>query len=262
MARFSASLGMLWPGLDLLARIDAAAAAGFEAIELHWPYAVEAAALRSRRLAHELDLVSLNTPPGGRPGDFGLAAVPGREEEFRRGFDAALGYAEAAGAGAIHVMAGVTGGMDRAACEETFRRNLEYAARETDRPLLLEPINQRDRPGYFYSTLGEAARLMDEVGAPRLAILFDVYHLAIGEGDITRKLERYLPRIGHVQIAAVPSRAEPDEGEIDYAHVLATLDRLGYRGRVGCEYAPRGATEAGLGWLRRHGLAPGPSRPA
>ncbi len=252
MPRFSANLGFLWPDRDLLARIDAAAAAGFKAIELHWPYAVDAALVRARCEEHGLELLGLNTPVGERPGDFGLAAIPGREDEFRAGFDVALRYAEEVGAGDIHVMAGLTGGLDRRECEKTFRRNLAYAARATDRVLLLEPINQRDKPGYFYSTVAKATRLMGEIGASNLRLMFDVYHLAISEGDITRKLERYLPVIGHVQIAAVPSRAEPDEGEIDYAHILATLDRLEYRGWVGCEYIPRSDTDAGLEWRARY----------
>lgn len=252
MARFSANLGFLWPDRDLLARIDAAAAAGFRAVELHWPYAVDPAETRRRCETHGLEFLGINTPLGGRDGDFGLAAVPGREAEFRDGFDTALRYAEEAGASAIHVMAGVTGGLDRRACEDTFRRNLDYAARATDRVLLLEPINQRDKPGYFHSTLAEAGQLAARVGAPNLRIMFDVYHVAISEGDVTRKLEDYLPRIGHIQIAAVPSRAEPDEGEIDYSHVIPTIDRLGYPGWIGCEYRPRGDTDAGLGWMRAY----------
>lgn len=252
MPRFSANLGFLWPDRDLLARIDAAAAAGFKAIELHWPYATEAVAVGERCRRHGLELLGVNTPLGERQGDFGLAAIPGREAEFRAGFDTALRYAEDAGASAIHLMAGITHGTDRQECEDAFRRNLDYAARATGRMLLLEPINQRDKPGYFYSTLADATRLAADVGAQHVRIMFDVYHIAISEGDITKKLEKYLPAIGHIQIAAVPSRAEPDEGEIDYAHVLSTIDRLGYAGWIGCEYLPRAGTDAGLGWIRRY----------
>src|SRR5690606_29291805 len=117
-----------------------------------------------------------------------------------------------------------------------------------DLTLLLEPINQRDKPGYFYSTIGEAADIIATVGAPNLKIMFDVYHVGVSEGDVTKRLERHLPDIGHVQIAAVPSRAEPDEGEIAYQAIFAALDMLGYAGWTGCEYKPRGDTDAGLAW--------------
>lgn len=212
-------------------------------------------AVRDRCRQHGLELLGINTPLGEKQGDFGLAALPGREEEFRASFDAALRYAEESGAAAIHVMAGLTHGADRAECEDTFRRNLDYAARATDRTLLLEPINQRDKPGYFYSTLPDVTRLAADVSAQHVKIMFDVYHLAISERDITKKLEKYLPIIGHIQIAAVPSRAEPNEGEIDYSHILSTIDGLDYHGWVGCEYLPRGGTDAGLGWIERYGGA-------
>jgi hydroxypyruvate isomerase len=186
MLRFSANLGFLWPDRDLLARIDAAAAAGFKAIELHWPYAIEATVVGERCRLRGLELLGINAPLGDRQGDFGLAAVPGREVEFRDSFDTALRYAEEAGASAIHVMAGLTHGGKRQECEATFRRHLDYAARSTDRMLLLEPINQRDKPGYFYSTLADATRIVAAVGAQHVKIMFNVYHLAISEGDITK----------------------------------------------------------------------------
>jgi hydroxypyruvate isomerase len=249
MIRFSANLGFLWSDRDLLARIDAAAAAGFKAIELHWPYATQAHLVRERCAAYGVVLLGINTPPGERRGDFGLGALPGREEEFRASFHVALKYAEASGASAIHVLAGLTHNLDRRLCADTLERTLDYAARQTDLTLLLEPINQRDKPGYFYSTIAEATKIAARVGASNLKIMFDVYHIAVSEGDITRKLETFVSNVGHVQIAAVPSRAEPDEGEIDYRHILKTLERIGYNGWVGCEYLPRDATDEGLGWV-------------
>lgn len=249
MPRFSANLGFLWPDRDLVARIDAAADAGFEAIELHWPYETEARLVRERCEMQGLVLLGINTPVGQRTGDFGLGALPGREAEFRAAFDEALEYADNAGATAIHVMAGIIADENKSACVDAFCRNLEYAAGRTELPLLLEPINQRDKPGYFYSTVEEALDVILKVGANNLKVMFDVYHIAISEGDVTKRLEKFLPTIGHIQVAAVPSRAEPDHGEIDYDFVISEIDRLGYKGWIGCEYRPRAGTNEGLAWL-------------
>ena len=255
MPRFSANLGFLWPDRPLLERIDAAAAAGFKAIELHWPYATPAADVRARCEKHGLVLLGINTPIGdGDKGDFGLGAQAGREEEFRETFLQTVAYAREAGASSVHVMAGVVAEDRKAEARKVFVENLRFAtANAVGLTLLLEPINQRDKPGYFYSSIGEAADIIAEVGAPNLKIMFDVYHVGASEGDVTKRLERHLVDIGHVQIAAVPSRAEPDEGEIAYASIFATLDRIGWGGWTGCEYKPRGDTDAGLAWMRTLG---------
>ena len=255
MPRFSANLGFLWPDRPLLERIDAAAAAGFKAIELHWPYATPAADVRARCEKHGLVLLGINTPIGdGDKGDFGLGAQAGREEEFRETFLQTVAYAREAGASSVHVMAGVVAEDRKAEARKVFVENLRFAtANAVGLTLLLEPINQRDKPGYFYSSIGEAADIIAEVGAPNLKIMFDVYHVGVSEGDVTKRLERHLVDIGHVQIAAVPSRAEPDEGEIAYASIFATLDRIGWGGWTGCEYKPRGDTDAGLAWMRTLG---------
>lgn len=238
MPRLSANLGFLWPDLPLLARVDAAAAADFHAIELHSPYDTPLAELRAACAFHGLATLSLNTPLGEHPGDFGLAAARGRKAEFRTNFRQAPGYARAAGANFVHVLAG----------------NAEPSAAEApDLVLLLEPMNRRDRPGYFYARPEEAAAMMDAVGARNLALMFDAYHMGMEGIDVIASLTAYLPRIAHVQIAAIPSRAEPDEGQLDYGAVFAALDRLGYVGWVGYEYRPRGATKAGLGWRRALG---------
>ena len=255
MPRFSANLGFLWPDRPLLERIDAAAAAGFKAIELHWPYATPAAEVRARCEKHGLVLLGINTPIGdGDKGDFGLGAQAGREEEFRETFLQTVAYAREAGASSVHVMAGVVAEDRKAEARKVFVENLRFAtANAVGLTLLLEPINQRDKPGYFYSSIDEAADIIAEVGAPNLKIMFDVYHVGVSEGDVTKRLERHLADIGHVQIAAVPSRAEPDEGEIAYASIFATLDRIGWGGWTGCEYRPRGDTDAGLVWMRTPG---------
>jgi len=257
MPKFSANLGFLWPDRPLLERIDAAAAAGFKAIELHWPYATPAGDVSERCAGHKLILLGINTPLGNtEKGDFGLGAQKGREAEFRETFEQSANYARAAGAVAVHVMAGVVAPEQKARAKEVFVENLRFAAKAAlDLTLLLEPINQRDKPGYFYSTIGEAADIIAEVGAPNLKIMFDVYHVGVSEGDVTRRLERHLSDIGHVQIAAVPSRAEPDEGEIPYGAIFAALDRLRYTGWTGCEYKPRAGTDEGLAWTKTLGVS-------
>lgn len=251
MPRFSANLGFLWPDRPLIARIEAAAAAGFGAIELHWPYEIPPEAIRAECAARGVILLGINVPRGELPGDFGLGCVPGREAEFRAGFERAADYARAAGAGALHVLAGKARGA-RAA--EVLEANLVWAAgRAPDLTLLLEPMNRVDQPGYFYATAQEAAGVIARVGARTVGLMFDAYHIGRSGADVIAELTTALPLIRHVQIAAVPSRAEPDEGDLDYGAVFAALDRLGYAGWVGCEYQPRGDTDAGLGW--RSGLA-------
>jgi hydroxypyruvate isomerase len=259
MTMLSANIGFLWAELPLLGRIDAAAGAGFRAIELHWPYDVPAGEVRAACARHGLTLLGLNTPVGdASKGEFGLGALPGREADFAAAMRQALDYAVEAGAGAIHVMAGVTAGLDPASCRETFIANLALFAPEAAMrglTLLLEAINPRDKPGYFYSRQDEAAEIIAAVGAPNIRLMFDVYHCGVAEGDVTKRLERLFPLIGHVQIAAVPSRAEPDEGEVDYRHIFEVLARLGWNKPIGCEYRPRAGTAEGLGWRATLGAA-------
>jgi hydroxypyruvate isomerase len=256
MLNFSANLGFLWPDRPLLDRIDAAAAAGFRAIELHWPQEESPEAVRALCKRLGLRLLGLNTPPGERSkGEFGLAALPGRRKDFERGFAETLAWARAAGATAIHVMAGNVASEDRAAAHATLVENLAAAAQAApDMTLLLEALNGRDAPGYFYSTVDAVAAIIAEVGANNIKLMFDVYHVGVVQDDILVKLERHLPLIGHVQIAAVPSRAEPDEGDIAYPAIFAALEQIGYRGWIGCEYRPRGDTDLGLAWVRKFGL--------
>lgn len=257
MPRFSANLGFLWPDRPLGERVEAAARAGFRAVELHWPYdEVPAAEMKAACMRHGLTLLGINTVVGDAAnGERGLGALPGREADFQAAVEQSIAYCHGAGAQAIHCMAGVVPEEQRAPARETFLRNLEAAAAKAgDLTLLLEPLNPRDMPGYFYSTVGEAIAIIEELGLSNLRLMFDVYHVGVTEGDVLTKLERYLPLIGHVQIAAVPSRAEPDEGEIAYRAIFDALDRLDYDGWVGCEYKPRGDTDAGLVWTERLGV--------
>jgi 2-dehydrotetronate isomerase len=258
MVRFSANLGFLWPDRPLLQRIEAAALAGFKAVELHWPYDVPAEAVKQTCARHRVKLLGLNTHPGDTAaGDFGLGAVAGREAEFQASVDQAISYCVGSGAESIHAMAGVVAPEQRQQASEVFTHNLLQAAdkaAEHGLTLLLEAINPRDKPGYFYSTLADVADVMAAVGRTNVRMMFDVYHVGLAEGDVLAKLDRYLPLVGHVQIASVPARAEPDQSEVPYSAVFEALDALGYDGWVGCEYKPRAGTDKGLAWIKALGV--------
>jgi len=255
MLKFSANLGLLWTGLPLPERIRAAKEAGFDAVELHCPYAENREALKAALKETGLPLLGINTRPG-RAGEFGLCALPGRGAEARAAIDEAVEWAADLGGSAVHVMAGVPSPeMPPRRCREAFARLLAYAANrcgERGLTALIEPINTRDVPGYFLSTTAIAERFLDMVGSGHLKMQFDCYHAQIMEGDLTRRVERLMPRIGHIQIAAVPSRAEPDEGELSYERLLPAIEAAGYSGYIGAEYRPRSTVEAGLGWLRSY----------
>jgi len=258
MPRIAANLGLLFADRPLLQRFGAAAAAGFKAVELQFPYTEPAAAVREEIERHGLTMLGLNTALG-RPGESGLAAVPGREAEFAAQFSQALDYASAIGGSAIHCMAGLVPPEQRPAAEKTFVANLARAAAlaaPRNVTLLIEPINPRDRPDYFLTRPEQAAAIIDAVGHPNVKLQFDFYHAQIAGGDLIRRFQQHLSWIAHVQIAAVPSRAEPDEGEINYQAVLDAVDRLGYQGWVAAEYKPRGRTEEGLAWAARYGVVP------
>jgi 2-dehydrotetronate isomerase len=256
MPRFAANLGHLFQDYPLIERFGAAAACGFTAVELQFPYDVAPSAVKAKLGKHGLTQLGVNTPQGP---EFGLAAVPGRERDFEAAFKRALDYVCAIGGRAIHCMTGVVPVNERPAAETVFIKNLTRAAEEAARAnitLLIEPINPRDRPGYFLSRVEHAADIVDKVGAPNVRIQFDFYHIQIVGGDLLKRFEKFQPVVGHVQIAAVPSRHEPDEGEVDYAEVFKALDRLGYTGWIGCEYKPRTRTEEGLAWARPYGVVP------
>jgi 2-dehydrotetronate isomerase len=252
MLRFAANISFLFKELPFLDRFAAAAEAGFDLVECHWPYEHSVEVLRERLERARLTLVMLNTAPGKlEAGDFGLAAVPGREQEFAAAFDQALRYAAALGATRIHCMAGKV--PVTASAHSVFVDNLRRGAdqaRERGVTLVIEPINTRSAPGYFLTHSQQAVDIIAEVDRPNVKLLFDVFHLQIMEGDIITRLEKLLPLIAHIQIAAIPSRAEPDEGEINYRAVFDALERIGYDQVIGCEYMPRGDTREGLKWRR------------
>jgi hydroxypyruvate isomerase len=256
--RLSANLGFLWADRPLPARIEAAARAGFRAVEMHWPYDVAASDVAAAARRWDVTLLGINTAPGNfAAGERGLGAIPGREQDFQDTVDQSIEYCRSSGATAIHAMAGNVAPSDRERARAVFAANLRVAAAKAIKhqlTLLLEPLNPNDNPGYFYSTLLEAVSLIEELALPNLELQFDVYHVARGEGDVLTKLDKYRAHIGNVQIASVPARAEPDDGELAYPVIFAALEQLNYEGWVGCEYRPRGDTDQGLRWLDRMGL--------
>ncbi|GJE06426.1 MULTISPECIES: 2-oxo-tetronate isomerase [Methylobacterium] len=262
MPRFAANLSLLFTEHPFLDRFAAASRAGFEAVEMLFPYAhppeAVAGALRDAGLA----LALFNMPPGDfEAGERGLAALPQRFGELAAGVETALAYAQATGCRAIHMMAGLAGRSDATAAS-AYRRSLRHACERLDAhgiTLTVEPINRRSMPGYFLDDLDAAANLVAELrgeGHGNLALQFDLFHAQILHGDLSARLERDLPLIGHVQVAAVPDRHEPGTGELDERHLFALLDRLGYGGFVGCEYHPRAGTEAGLSWFEPYRRRP------
>lgn len=255
MPKFAANLTMMFNEEPFLQRFGAAAKAGFKAVEFLFPYDFAAEEIAAELKGNKLENVLFNLPPGDwAAGERGLASLPGREAEFRAGVDKAIAYANALGTPRLHAMAGLLPqDADAARHRATFIGNLRYAAAEAARQgitLLIEPINTRDIPGYFLNTQADAHAIREEVGADNLKVQMDFYHVQIVEGDIATKLRRYLPHIGHIQIAGVPERNEPDTGEVNYPYLFQLLDELGYDGWLGCEYRPKKGTTEGLGWLK------------
>ena len=243
----------------MLARIDAAAAAGFTAIEGRFPEGVPAADFKRAVERNRLKVLGINTPMGGET-EFGLAALPGRQDEWKETFKQALDYVTTIGASAIHCLAGKVAAEDRPAAEKTFIDNLKRAAdlaAEKNIKLYIEPINPRDMPNYFLYQVEHAADIIARLDRPNVWMQYDFYHVQIVGGDIIRRFEKHRKIIGHIQCSQVPVRHEPDDdGEINYPFVFAEMDRLGYAEWIGCEYIPRGTTEEGLGWARRYGIVP------
>ncbi|AJW95915.1 2-oxo-tetronate isomerase [Burkholderia gladioli] len=255
MPRFAANLSMMYTEHPFLERFAAAARDGFRAVEYLFPYDFAADELKARLADAGLVQALFNAPPGDwAAGERGFASLPGREDEFRRAFDTALDYARVLGNDKLHVMAGLLpAGADRARHREVYLRNLAHAAeaaRAAGVLVVIEPINTRDMPGYFLNRQDDAQAICRDVGAPNLRVQFDCYHCQIVEGDIAMKLKRDFAGIGHIQVAGVPERHEPDLGELNYPYLFELIDTLGYDGWIGCEYRPKAGTSEGLGWLR------------
>ncbi|MBF9020059.1 TIM barrel protein [Rhodobacterales bacterium HKCCA1058] len=248
--RFSANLGFLWADRPLPDAIRAAKAAGFDAVECHWPYAHDPHNVKAALDETGLEMLGLNTSRGDvAAGENGLAALPNREAEARAAIDQALDYAHIIGAGAVHVMAGFASG---ATAHKTFVANLRYAttqAAEKGITVLIEPLNHYDAKGYFLSTTAQAVAIIEEVKAPNLRLMFDCYHVQLMEGDLTNRLSRLLPVIGHIQFASVPDRGTPDHGEVNYGHIFSHIDSLGWARPIGAEYKPKIETDLTLDWM-------------
>jgi hydroxypyruvate isomerase len=264
MLKFAANLSMLYQEMPFLDRFEAAARDGFRGVEYLFPYAFDPGDIAERLRRFDLQQVLFNAPPGSWDnGERGLACLADREEEFRASMHEALRYAQALQCRQVHVMAGlVPDGATRDGLRAGYASRLRWAATEAAKrsvDVLIEPINPRDMPGYFLNRQEQAHEIAAEAGLGNFKVQMDLYHCQIVEGDLAMKIRRYIPggRVGHVQIASVPDRNEPDRGEVDYGYVFEQLEAAGYDGWIGCEYRPRrgseaGGTSRGLEWIRRY----------
>lgn len=259
MPRFAANLSMMYTELPFNERFAAAAKDGFTGVEYLFPYDYAATELKDLLTANGLEQVLFNTSPGNWAlGERGITSLPGREDEFKQAFDTALDYARVLGNRHMHIMAGlIQPEQDRERHRAVYLRNLAYAALLASREgitILIEPINTRDIPGFFLNRQDEAQEICQEIGVENIRVQFDIYHCQIVEGDVATKLRRDMSRkhagIGHIQIAGVPDRHEPDVGEVNYPYLFDLIDELGYQGWIGCEYRPRAGTSEGLSWVR------------
>jgi hydroxypyruvate isomerase len=258
MPKLAANLSMMFHEVPFLDRFALAAQNGFQAVEFLFPYDFPAAEIRRRLDDNGLTQALFNMPPGDwAAGERGIASLPGRQAEFREGVARALDYAGALGCKLVHAMAGIPAGVNPVTAAAIYANNLAYAAERAHAQgvkVVIEPINHRDMPGFHLNTMAQGAALVEAIGFDRLGLQFDVYHCQVTEGDITKRMEQFMPVIAHMQIADVPARNEPGTGEIGWPFVFARMDALGYTGFVGCEYRPRGETVAGLGWRATYGV--------
>lgn len=256
MPKFAANLTMLFTEQPFLDRFEAAAKAGFKAVEFLFPYAFSAQEIRQRLDANDLQLVLHNLPAGDwDAGERGIACHPDRVEEFRAGVSRAIEYAQVLGVPRLNCLAGKTpAGVPDALLRQTLVENLRYAAaalQQAGLSLMVEPINTFDIPGFYLNRTAQALEILDEVGSDNVFVQYDIYHAQRMEGELAATMQKHLARIGHLQLADNPGRNEPGTGEINYAFLFAHLDRIGYSGWIGCEYKPASTTEAGLGWRQR-----------
>lgn len=254
MPRFAANLSTLFREHDWLARPMAARRAGFAAVEIQFPYELDLAALVRAKKDADVAWLMINLPPGDMAkGERGMACLPGREADFRAGVALCRRYGEALGIAQVNMPAGIPPqGAERSAVETTLIANMRYAAEELGKAgirLLVEPINDRDIPGFFVTRADQALDLIRRADHANLGLLHDLYHAQVMVGDLTKNLEKLMPHIGHIQFADPPGRHEPGTGELNWPALFAAIDRLGYRGWTAAEYFPTGKTEDSLGWM-------------
>ncbi|GMQ46142.1 2-oxo-tetronate isomerase [Vibrio sp. 10N] len=257
MPKFAANLSMLFTEVPFMERFKKAHQAGFKAVEFLFPYDFEPEALQTELQQYGLEQALFNLPPGDwGAGERGFAAIPGREQEFKNSVETALLYAKALGCKKLHAMSGIVDPrFSRQQHVDTFVANIRFAAdllADHGIQVMIEPLNVRDVPGYFIAHQREAVELIRLVDRPNVKLQLDLYHAQIMDGDLTNLIKDLAAFTGHVQIASIPDRHEPSEGEICYSHLFEVLDASGYSGWVGCEYHPREETEAGLSWVHRY----------
>jgi len=257
MPRFSANISMLFKEVELPERFEAAARAGFKAVEIQFPYAWDKDRLGQIARHAGVEVVLINIPAGdSEKGDRGIGCLPLRVDEFRKGVADAIEYSKVLGCKQMNCLAGVApADVDRAKLRETYVSNLRYAAAELARhgmTLLIEPINTQTVPGFYLNTSTQALAIIDEVGAANLKLQYDLFHMRIMGDDLAEAIAGNLAKIGHMQFADVPGRHEPGTGEIDFPPLFGLVDRLGYRGWIGAEYVPTGKTGDGLAWARKY----------
>jgi hydroxypyruvate isomerase len=257
MPRFSANISMLFKELEFPERFEAAAQAGFKAVEIQFPYSWDKGRLAQIARNAGVEVVLINMPAGDPgKGDRGIGCLPGRDAEFREGVVKGIEYSRALGCRQVNCLAGIAPpDVQVAKLHETYVSNLRYAAVELARhgmTLLVEPINTRTIPGFYLNNSAQALALMDEVGAPNLKLQYDLFHMRVMGDDLAKSLEANLARIGHMQVADVPGRHEPGTGEIDFPPLFDLIDRFGYEGWIGAEYVPAGKTEDGLAWVGKY----------
>ena len=254
MPRFAANLSMMFNEVPFLDRFALAAKAGFKGVEFLFPYEHPAAEIAARLKDNGLQQVLFNAPAGDfAKGERGMAAIPGKQAAFRDSIKMALEHATALACPRLHIMAGLKPeGVARDTLTAVYGANLAYAAEECAKvgvKPIIEPINHRDIPGFFLNTTDQAAAIIAAIGPEKLGMQFDLYHCQITEGDVVKRVEKHLPLIAHMQVADTPGRHEPGTGEVNWPFVFKTIDALGFRGWIGCEYRPAGETLAGLSWF-------------
>jgi len=254
MPRFAANLSMMFNEVPFLDRFALAAKAGFKGVEFLFPYEHKAAEIAARLQDNGLQQVLFNAPAGDfAKGERGMAAIPGKQAAFRDSIKLALEYAATLACPRLHIMAGLKPeGVAHDTLTAVYGANLAYAAEECAKlgvKPIIEPINHRDIPGFFLNTTDQAAAIIAAIGPEKLGLQFDLYHCQITEGDVVKRVEKHLPLIAHMQVADTPGRNEPGTGEVNWPFVFKTIDALGFRGWIGCEYRPAGETLAGLSWF-------------